>query len=52
MVLALQMKTPLVVCIPMMRMYRIDANYKKIVEMASVTGMKIVVIALKIVEIV
>ncbi len=52
MVLALQRRTLHAVCIRMMPTYRIDVNYKNIVEMASVTGMKIVVIALKIVEIV
>jgi hypothetical protein len=33
-------------------MYPIDDNYKKTVEMVIATGMKIAVIALKIVEIV
>ncbi len=52
MVLALHLKNLHVVYIHMMPMYRIDVNYKKIVEMASATGMKIVAIALKIVAIV
>ena len=46
------MKIHLVVPIPMMRMFRTDVNYKKIAEMASVIGMKIVTRAPKIVGIV
>ena len=46
------MKILLAVCIRMMRIHPIGANYKKIAAMAHVIGMKIAIIAPKIVGIV
>jgi hypothetical protein len=48
-VLVSRLKIHHAVCIPMMPMYRIDANYKVAVEMECVTQMKVMIHVAKIV---